>query len=240
MKQVIYIALYPLPSSEKIKRKNGNPLSPIKLQMQKQRDDSWPSPTSRPLAIALLHALVATNSPASLLRGLPHYAYVNIDGAKDVDPFQNQKSEADDKHDDMSPLQPEIHRIFPNLKDIWGLLAKDLIKRKQYDLGRRITNDSDDEDDKENTIASRTVGPYAWPVLEWFISVFEKDQENHGGEINIILNGCNALTIVRQIFTHPSHPNTLTEDAKRPAVGGGGCHTSYPIMFLQTIPERPG
>ncbi|KIJ49591.1 hypothetical protein M422DRAFT_27955 [Sphaerobolus stellatus SS14] len=166
IRQLVYIALYPLPPKRlKALKKSEVPLSPTKAQLQRQKDDMWPKPAAKSFAIALLQALVVTNAPASLMRGLPYYSYINVNGVKDVDPFKDEGEAL--AHDDNTPLKEQL-RAFAELKDVWPLLRKEFITRQQEDSGQQT------EDDDVGKIAA--VGPYAWGVLEWLIQLFEKDQ----------------------------------------------------------------
>jgi hypothetical protein len=171
MRQLLYISLYPPPSkpSKRVDGADAPPPSPQKVQLQRQKDDLWPKPESRPLAIALLKAFAGTNAPESLMRGLPFYSYEDNDGAMDVDPFREEKI-TDERAEDNSPLKNEVLAM-QELKDCWELLRGGIVKRKQVDRCRSdgmVANSEPEDDD--------VVGPYAWPVLEWLIRVFENDE----------------------------------------------------------------
>ncbi|KAF8520484.1 hypothetical protein BU17DRAFT_89072 [Hysterangium stoloniferum] len=172
VRTLVYIALYPLPPkpSNNVERIEMF-LSPRKIQAQRHRDDMWPKPTSRPLAISLLRAFIDTNSPECLMRALPFHTYTDSDGVKDVNPF----TEADlkENHEDNSPLKNELAGM-QSRKDCWEMLKVGFIKRKQQDHRSRMDNTAIKDDSEE--LPDPTVGPYAWPLLEWMIHVFEKNQ----------------------------------------------------------------
>ncbi|KAF8575090.1 hypothetical protein K439DRAFT_771748 [Ramaria rubella] len=167
IRQLVYISLYPLP--EKVIERVDFPPSPQKMQFQRQKEDLWPKPTSRPLAVALLKAFLGTSSPQCLMRALPFHIYINSEGVRDVDPFCNEEI-SEDYSEDNSPLKNEL-RTMQSLKDCWGLLKNGFVKRKQLDRAR--VDDSAASHQSDDAI----VGPYAWPVLEWLIKIFEKDEQ---------------------------------------------------------------
>lgn len=165
MRQLLYISLYPPPPPKPMDRAEV-PLSPQKGQVQRQKQDLWPKPTSRPMAIALLNAFIRTNSPECLMRGLPYHSYVDNDGVKDVDPFEQEERLIDSE--DNSPLKDEILEM-QSLKDCWALLRHGFVKRQQFERSHL-------GEDQSIQPETATVGTYAWPVLEWFIQVYEKDE----------------------------------------------------------------
>ncbi|GJJ06368.1 hypothetical protein Clacol_000559 [Clathrus columnatus] len=174
IRQLIYIALLPPPLKQTLDTKElpDAPPSPQKICLQK--DDIWPKPIARQKALALLRSYVGINSPQSLMRAFPFYPYVSEDGTNDGSLFGNERLE-ERFHEDNTPLREEIVK-FQFLKDCWGCLKERFAKRNQQDsaLGSRKQNILD-----SGTIEQQAgfVGPYAWPILEWLISVFEKDEE---------------------------------------------------------------
>jgi pentatricopeptide repeat protein len=170
IRQLLYISLYPPPPSKRMDRADVL-LSPQKGQFQRQKQDLWPKPSSRPLAIALLNAFIRTNSPECLMRGLPYHSYIDNDGAKDVDPFGQEETSTESE--DNSPLKDVLLEM-QHLKDCWGLLRDGFVKRQQLDRFHLGENESLQP---ENAI----VGPFAWPVLEWLIRVYETDERQERG-----------------------------------------------------------
>ncbi|KAF8497662.1 hypothetical protein JB92DRAFT_1024633 [Gautieria morchelliformis] len=165
IRQLLYISLYPPPRPKCAERVDVF-LSPQKAQIQRQKQDLWPKPGSRPLAIALLNAFIHTNSPECLTRGLPYHSYIDNNGVKDVDPFGQEKPLSEPE--DHSPMRSELPKM-QTLKDCWGLLKGGLVKRKKWDRSQLV---DEEPMEPENAI----VGRYAWPVLEWLLQVFEKDE----------------------------------------------------------------
>lgn len=138
------------------------------------KDDVWPKPSAREKALALLRSYVNINSPSSLMRAFPFYRYVNEDGIHDVDPFSNE-SPNEKFHEDNTPIRHEVHK-FQSLKDCWECLKDGFVRRKQQDQvsrSRKQPTPTDIDVKDEPTL----VGPHAWSILEWFILIFEKDQE---------------------------------------------------------------
>lgn len=185
IRQLLYISLYPPPPPKRVDR-TDMPLTPHKGQFQRQKQDLWPKPGSRPLAISLLNAFIRTNSPECLMRGLPYHSYVDNDGVKDVDPFGKEST---DNSEDNSPLRDELLAI-QSLKDCWGLLRDGFVKRKQFDQ-------SHVGEEQSKTLENTIVGPYAWPILEWLIQVYEKDERQEGekghGEDGFLFHAINRM-----------------------------------------------
>jgi hypothetical protein len=188
IRQLIYISLYPPPQPKRVERVDVL-LSPRKAHIQRQKQDLWPRPGSRPLAIALLNAFIRTNSPECLTRGLPYYSYIDNDGVKDVDPFRQEKLL--NEPEDHSPMRNELSKM-QSLKDCWGLLMGGLVKRKKLERSQLV---DEEPMEPENAI----VGRYAWPVLEWLVQVFEKEErrerENSRGKIEFHIHELIKWTI---------------------------------------------
>lgn len=168
VRQLVYISLYP---PAQVLTSNPDKLidaitSPHELRLQK--DDLWPKPSAREKALTLLRSYVNVNPPQSLMRAFPFYSYVDENGQNDVNPFSNENLE-DVLHEDNTPLRDELLK-FRSLKDCWGCMKDGFVKRKQQDTVSRSQRQTTLEE-------PMIVGPYAWPILEWLISVFEKDQE---------------------------------------------------------------
>lgn len=132
-------------------------------------------PSSADVAAAqrCLQAFGETNSPQSLLRAIPSYdeSHSSIsDGANVVE------------DEEESFLYKEAKRI-QSCKSCWQLLRADLLgpigDRASIPIdGRtkhRTRNSGQSDDDIWSTAV---VGPTAWPVLEWLVILFEKDEEN--------------------------------------------------------------
>lgn len=101
------------------------------------------------------------------MRGFPHHPYINAEGVKDVDPFKDEDMSRK-CHEDNSPLRIEL-QTFDSLNDIWGVLQEGFIKRKGHQGSQ--------EADLARKMPSNAVGQYAWPVLEWLVRIFEKDEQ---------------------------------------------------------------
>lgn len=131
-----------------------------------------PSLTDVAAAQRCLQAFAETNSPRALLRAIPSYDVSNIslsDGANAVE------------EEEESFLSREARRI-QSCRDCWQLLRAEFVQSISEDAslpvdGRtrhRTTNSSLSDDDISSTAV---VCPTAWPVLEWLVSMFEKDEQ---------------------------------------------------------------
>lgn len=123
-----------------------------------------PSATATDAALRILRAFALTNSPDALMRALPHF---------DAD-FNNALPTED------SYLTQAAQRI-TEVRCCWDLLKGGFIKRKDASKtheGRSRIRSKDVEDDTLDTFDGNTgaVGAHAWPILEWYIDLFEKDE----------------------------------------------------------------
>ncbi|CAL1707610.1 unnamed protein product [Somion occarium] len=187
IRQLLYLALYPpfTPSPETEESKHnfdlGVPSSPSKLAARQHRSILSPTPAVSEAAQDILMAFAQTNSPESLFRALPSYVL------SDIESGANNSVHAvldDDEEDDDSPLARQSTRM-KEVKNCWEILKEGFIQPRidvpvsprVRSRSRRHHADDDDDDDFSTTPPDlHVVGPHAWPVLEWMIVVFEKDE----------------------------------------------------------------
>ncbi|KAG9316385.1 hypothetical protein JVU11DRAFT_2418 [Chiua virens] len=145
-----------------------------------------PSARESEAALRLLLSFLVTNSPGSLLRALPRYA---LDDA--ADNAQLAES-ANYGHDDDSLIARESLCI-KDCRDCWSILKEGVVQRKKLlpeDTRKkrgRDTYEVDDADLCQDRSMPALVADHAWPILQWLISLFEKDELLHfqksGGKI---------------------------------------------------------
>jgi hypothetical protein len=130
----------------------------------------------------LLASLVATYPPAVLFGALPRYTAEGHSLVGDEDEY--------------SVIAREAMRI-TECKNCWAILAEGFIQRKKFGhfgsndnsnsttrkfRGKDPFADDDDEDASDDDVPC-IVAENAWPVLDWIIVIFERDeieQEKNG------------------------------------------------------------
>ncbi|KAI6157549.1 hypothetical protein BKA82DRAFT_995878 [Pisolithus tinctorius] len=184
IRQLLYIALYPPPShAEDEQEKPQTPLSPTKGSPSKQKQLLQKTPFVPTIAASaaaqrLLFSFLCTNTPDTLFRGLPMYAVITAD---DCAP----RSEAVSKdYDEDSPIAREALCI-KDARHCWATVKEDFIQRgkcaplpqEKRKRRRKLAIDSaDDDSDNACNPVPAVVAEHAWPVLDWFLRVFEKDE----------------------------------------------------------------
>jgi hypothetical protein len=178
IRQLLYIALYPPPSSRTVTPKHGaTQESPSKFSSRHAYSTLFPSPAASELAKRTLRVLADVNSPASLLRALPSYPDpADGNGATSLaDP--ESPSDAD------SFVASEAVR-FRDCKNCWNILKSDFIKSLSESTSfapvsprkRRRGEALAKYTDTDEEASSSVVGENAWPVLDWLLFLFEKDE----------------------------------------------------------------
>jgi hypothetical protein len=123
---------------------------------------------------------------------------------------------------------------------IWDLVWEQSTKSKDREEGkgrkrrRRARDEESDEDDDEQEGRKR-VSERGWVVLEWLVHIWEKDQEERGGEFYFLL-ACPSSRSVSYPSTRPrsSEPSeTEWEDDS-----GAGLIPDYSPAFLAQLPKQ--
>jgi hypothetical protein len=179
IRQLLYMALYPnsSPKSEdgKLGRRNSDPGSPRKIIPAKQhRTEQLLSPATSESARRLLMSFVNTNSPEALFCGLPSYT-----------PRQEGASAPADIDDEDSYIAKESVCIRES-KNCWTILKGGFIraapspppspKKKARNRRAEPAGDTQFSTDVAAQDTPRVVADSAWPVLDWFVTLFEHDE----------------------------------------------------------------
>lgn len=178
VRQLLYIALYPPPSSRTLAPNHkASQESPSKISSRHAYSTLLPSPAASELAKRTLRVLADVNSPASLLRALPAY------------PEPTDGNTAPSLADPELPLDADsfvaLEAVrFRDCKNCWNILKSGFIKslsestssfpgspRKRRRGEAPVKYAHMDEEE-----SSLVVGENAWPVLDWLLFLFEKDE----------------------------------------------------------------
>ena len=176
LRQLLYIALYPPTPGHARTSHKATQESPSKLSSRHAYSTLLPSPASSELAKRTLRVLADVNSPASLLRALP--AYLDPSDADHTPLFDPELPSDGD-----SFVASEAAR-FRNCKNCWNILKFGFIKsladsstlpaspqkRRRGNASAAEYSPADEEE------FSLVVGENAWPVLDWLLLLFEKDE----------------------------------------------------------------
>lgn len=155
------------------------PSSPSKFNARHQRTSATPSLSATEDAQRLLKAYAHTNSAGSLLRALPSYGCADIPGLAQSLP---QASFIDDDGD--SEITKASRRV-RDAKNCWEMLREGFVMRQDQSAESSTSRSRylrgshrDDTSDREGSPSDvpAPVGPHAWPVLDWLLMLFEKDE----------------------------------------------------------------
>lgn len=199
IRQLLYIALYPPPfHTGDEQEQTQRPLSPAKGSPSKQKQllpkiSFAPTVTASGAAQKLLSSFLRTNSPDTLFRGLPKYAVATANECA-------TRSEAVDKeYDQDSPIAREA-MCLKHCKHCWAIVKEGFIQRGKFaplpeERGKRQTKPTvgpaDDDSDNACNPAPAVVAEHAWPVLDWLLRLFERDEilteKNSGAKFSPLL-----------------------------------------------------
>ncbi|KAH8828250.1 hypothetical protein DL96DRAFT_1162839 [Flagelloscypha sp. PMI_526] len=134
------------------------PSSPRKL-IKQAKEPSHPSPRDADLAQSLLMSIAATSLPFDIFCALPGY---------------NARNDWED--DDAESVIADQALALVQCKTCWEFLTPDFCARQQATTksrkGRRARDEALDTSLDDQGPISKT----AWPVLEWLVVLYEKDQ----------------------------------------------------------------
>lgn len=133
----------------------------------------------------ILFSFLATNSPGSLFRALPRYS---------LDAADNNllPGLSDNSHDEDSLIARES-LCLKDCKNCWAILKEGFIQRRKLlpqdarkKRGRGAYDVEEAALDQGNDTPA-VVAEYAWPILQWLLSLFEKDEllnsQKSGGKV---------------------------------------------------------
>ena len=111
-------------------------------------------------------------SPEALLRAIPYYPLSDSELSEAPrkirkGTFSEQTSFATHEEKD-SFLEKRAEDSLRSCRDCWDLLRPDVVER----LDNQDKSSAESEDDA----LSSCIGRYSWPLLEWLVCLFEKDQ----------------------------------------------------------------
>lgn len=140
-----------------------------------------PSQQAVETARALLFSFTGTNSPVSLLRAFPSYPF-NPDSSAIRGRIEGADVDLDGED---SVIATVASLSVKSAANVWSMLKPGFV---QWDLAvaeaegkgkgkKRQPAKPKRESDEEEEVPPSPVSEGAWPVLEWLISVFEKDAE---------------------------------------------------------------
>lgn len=182
IRNLVYIALYPPQSDEPDEAASSLDVlngSPSKLTARTH--NAFPlTPAHSSAAQRVLKAFAQTNSPASICRALPSYATAN---AVQTDNKSSWLAELGD-----SEISRRSRRI-TEAKNCWEILKQDFVKAEAVadsysapsSKTRRTRRTGYAASNAEDTVGVDAVGPLAWPLLEWLLTIFEKDEASSTG-----------------------------------------------------------
>jgi hypothetical protein len=116
-----------------------------------------------------------TNSPSGIFRALPSYSETS-NGSQSIG-----RDGGGDEEDSYSAKEA---MLIEHSKDCWSILRPGFIQRKQLsidspkDKGNKRTRDVFEEEYSEEQSGEfpTIVAEHAWPVLDWFLNIFEQDE----------------------------------------------------------------
>lgn len=139
----------------------------------------------------VLFSFLATNSPGALFRALPRYPLDGVVG-NELLPEPSGNS-----HDEDSPISRESLCI-KDCRNCWAILKDGFIQRKKLfpqDSRRRRGRAAYDVEDADliqgqGRDTPAVVAEHAWPILQWLLSLFEKDEvlnsQKSGGRVRLL------------------------------------------------------
>lgn len=191
IRQLVYLALYPPPDPSELasnEKENEIPEA-TKLGFKVHKEVHVPNPAATIAAQDILMEFAATNTPAGLLRGLPKYVERNseedvIVGEDDEDSFISKKA-----------------KCFRHSKNCWEILRDGFVKHHKEEVaqkrgrGRPRRRPGGDDEDEDGSVGYQSaVGENAWPVLQWLLAIFERDERLTIASENRELAQCLSFT----------------------------------------------
>lgn len=170
--------------------------SPTKILRQAKKSQAFILPSISITAQRLLVSFALTNSPTSVFRAVPKYTMAPLALSEHLEEMQ-------------SAVSRESAECMSSAKDAWSLLRPGFVRPMNPDSssskgklsrGKTRARDGFDSDEDEIEDSERAVAKYAWPVLEWMMMVFERDERLTQNDVNNIRECFSDCTLV-QLFT---------------------------------------
>ncbi|EAU91498.1 hypothetical protein CC1G_01987 [Coprinopsis cinerea okayama7 len=166
IQQLIFLGLHPsIPTPEKA----PGTIHETPRRARQTRVQFPITPKAVTSALDLLTSLIATNSPESIGRALPSYS------------TQEHNHASDDQTDSLLAKQA---LCIKTAKHCWEFLEEGYIHSTQVitspQAKSKLRRDSSFEEalgPNAVTGEAQLVGPDAWPILSWLVSLFERDEE---------------------------------------------------------------
>lgn len=185
LRNLFYIALYPPQVGEdpdlKVDMMSASPTKMSRMATHGQKASHRPTLSHSTAALRLLNAFVQTNTPASLCRALPSYERSAL--------ANDSNSRPDDEGDWDSEILRRSRRIM-EARSCWELLREGFVQpetssaqgattpsRARTRQSRRLTINNTSERDGVLHKIPDVIGPQAWPLLDWILTVLEKDEQ---------------------------------------------------------------
>lgn len=167
-----------LPPTEKDNKKDILS-SPSKIPASRQPKLSLPTSAASLAALHLLGSLANTVPLGHLMRAIPCYPLTKEESDHLL--CDTTPSPPDDENEDS--LISKAAQIIKTCPDCWSMLRPDFIRRSAPGSNapvtrrtRRPTRQQDATDEEDDDVPDCPVGPNSWNVLNWLITVFEKEE----------------------------------------------------------------
>jgi hypothetical protein len=167
IRQLLYIALHPPTYKGKEKPFFDPTASPSKLNRQ-QTSGILLSTATIAAAQRLLLAFAHTNSPEAVFRSVPRYALSTTDHLA-ID------------EEELDSVVARDSLCIAHSRNAWEILKEGFVERhiatsNQSKKSRKATQNILDDQDDHKIGHIPIVGSNAWPILDWLLVVFERDE----------------------------------------------------------------
>lgn len=220
-----------------------DPSTPSKnATRQQSKSPLIPSAQATEAALRLLTSFALTNRPSSLARALPE--------SVNISEWHQRQMKIEESEEQDSFIAQESMRI-KGAKDVWALLKGGAVQRKavlpmtpkRKGSKRRSELDHNQEDLPLDVENSATVGENAWPILDWLLMLFEKDEtlsEENGLRKPFKMStrlSANTYVLSSSAFAHITSSNPATAEQFYGSMGGGLPSRRCFLLFRAAKPQ---